>query len=445
VTRKRADAQARIGLAPDARPRIGLALAGGGRAAASQRSPKGGHDERPAAARIGLALAGGGPLGAIYEIGALCALDEALIGIDLTRLSGYVGVSAGGFVAAGLANAMTPRELCAAFIDNAADSADLFSPSLLMQPAWGEYFKRAASLPTLSAQAAFQYFFKRRSHMAAFERLGRALPAGLFSGQAMQQRLARIFSEPGRTDDFRKLTRKLVLVATDLDSGQAVPFGQPGLDDVPISLAVRASAALPGLYAPVEVNGRTLVDGALKKTLHASVLLDEGLDLLICLNPLVPFDATHAPRRKVLASNEERIPRLVDGGLPVVLSQTFRSLIHSRLELGMKGYAQSHPHTDIVLLEPDQRDAELFLANTFSWSQRRALAEHAYQRTRQMLRSRRSALGEQLARHGIAIDHAVLDDEQRRLIGKPRRGGPRTARALRKLEETLADLENVRR
>ena len=392
--------------------------------------------------RIGLALAGGGPLGAIYEIGALCALDEALSGLSLTRLTGYVGVSAGGFVAAGLANGMTPRELCASFIDNDADEATLFSPSLLMQPAWGEFLRRVSQLPTLGAHAAYEYFVKGRSRMAAFERLGRALPAGVFSGQAMQQRLARIFSEPGRSDDFRQLQRKLVLVATDLDTGDAVPFGQPGLDDVPISLAVQASAALPGLYAPVEIGGRTLVDGALKKTLHASVLLDEGLDLLICLNPLVPFDATHSPHHKVLGSNEERIPRLVDGGLPVVLSQTFRSLIHSRLELGIKGYEQSHPGTDIVLFEPDHRDAEMFLANTFSWSQRRALAEHAYQRTRAMLRSRRTRLGTQLARHGVTIDHAVLD-EQRSLIGRSRRGGPRTARALRKLEETLADLEHA--
>jgi NTE family protein len=208
---------------------------------------------------------------------------------------------------------------------------------------------------------------------------------------------------------------------------------------------VQASAALPGLYAPVEINGRTCVDGALKKTLHASVLLDEGLDLLICLNPLVPFDATHTARHRVLGSNEERIPRLIDGGLPVVLSQTFRSLIHSRLELGMKGYAQTHPNTDILLLEPDHRDAEMFLANTFSWSQRRALAEHAYQRTREMLRSQRTAMAAQLAPHGVTIDHAALDDEQRCLIGKARRGGARTARALKKLEETLADLENARR
>jgi NTE family protein len=59
--------------------------------------------------KVALALAGGGPLGAIYEIGALCALDEALEGLDFTALDHYVGVSAGGFIAAGLANGMSPH------------------------------------------------------------------------------------------------------------------------------------------------------------------------------------------------------------------------------------------------------------------------------------------------------------------------------------------------
>jgi hypothetical protein len=144
----------------------------------------------------------------------------------------------------------------------------------------------------------------------------------------------------------------------------------------------------------------------------------------------------------VLGSHDARIPRLVDGGLPTVLSQTFRSLIHSRLELGIKGYAESHPNTDILLIEPDQRDAEMFLANTFSISTRRALAEHAYQRTRDMLRSRRTRLGAQLARHGLALDNATLDDEQRRLVSRRRGASTRSARALKRLDETLTDLEH---
>ena len=48
--------------------------------------------------RIALALAGGGPLGAIYEIGALCALEDCLQGLDFTACHHYVGVSAGGFI-----------------------------------------------------------------------------------------------------------------------------------------------------------------------------------------------------------------------------------------------------------------------------------------------------------------------------------------------------------
>lgn len=53
--------------------------------------------------KIGLALSGGGPSGAIYEMGALCALQESLKGIELTQLDHCVGVSAGGFIAVGLA------------------------------------------------------------------------------------------------------------------------------------------------------------------------------------------------------------------------------------------------------------------------------------------------------------------------------------------------------
>jgi predicted acylesterase/phospholipase RssA len=391
--------------------------------------------------RIGLALAGGGPLGAIYEIGALCALQESLDGVDFNDLSGYVGVSAGGFIAAGLANGMTPKQLCSAFIENDSAREDLIRPGLFIRPAWGEYARRSAALPGLFLQASLRFLFKRRALLSAFEILGRALPTGLFSHAPLEAQMRRVFSAPGRSNDFRTLKRKLVLVATDLDSGAAAPFGQPGWDHVPISVAAAASAALPGLFPPVAIDGRWYVDGALKKTLHATVLLDMGLDLLFCLNPLVPFDASHSRRHRVLSSGDPSIPQLVVGGLPVVLSQTFRSLIHSRLELGMKGYEGSHPHTDIELFEPDHRDPEMFLANTFGYAQRRALAEHAYQRTRADLRSRRSTLALTLARHGITLNNAVLDDNHRTLVGRKRHLRTRSARALQRLDEVLNDLD----
>lgn len=59
-----------------------------------------------------MALAGGGPEGAIYEIGALRALDEVLVGVDLNDLDIYVGVSAGAFIGACLANQLSTEQMC---------------------------------------------------------------------------------------------------------------------------------------------------------------------------------------------------------------------------------------------------------------------------------------------------------------------------------------------
>jgi NTE family protein len=392
-------------------------------------------------ARIALALAGGGPLGAVYEIGALCALDEALHGIDFTRLHHYVGVSAGSFIAAGLANGFTPRELCASFIEGSADAQDLFDPAWLMTPARGELARRALMLPGLLLSALWGATAGRRPLLHAIERLGAALPTGVFSNEEVHRRLATLFERPGRSNDFRRLPTRLTLVATNLDTGEPAPFGRPGWDHVPISLAVQASSALPGLFPPVEIDERYFVDGALQKTLHASVALEDGVDLLICLNPLVPFNALE-PHGDSAGRAARRIPRMVDGGLPAVLSQTFRTMIHSRLEMGMKQYARAWPGTDILLVEPDRRDPEFYLANTFSYSQRRRMAEHAYAQTLQLLRSRRSHFGEKLARHGIAMREHVLNDADRRLL--PRTPAPtRMGRATQQLEQVLDDLARV--
>jgi len=405
------------------------------------------------APRIALALAGGGPLGAVHEIGALCALEEALPGLDFTALNAYVGVSAGAFIAAGLANGMTPRQMCAAFIDGGGTD-DLIDPSLFTRPAWREYQRRLRRVPALLGRLGWQLLGGELPLVNALAELGGALPTGLFDNQAMQAHLQQVFSAPGRHDDFRRLRRPLVVVATDLDTGEAAPFGLPGWDDTPISRAVIASAALPGLYPPVAIGGRHYVDGALKKTMHASVLLDQGQDLLICLNPLVPFDASmrlaepaegdrRGPRP---TSHEGRIPHLAAAGLPAVMSQTFRTLIHSRLELGMRGYAATHPECDIVLLEPDHHDPALYRAGTFSYSRRRELAEHAYQQTRRLLRARCAELAPVFAGHGVALDLDLLFRERRLLprLALRRSGNDlaeRTHQVLDQLESRLRALE----
>lgn len=394
--------------------------------------------------RTALALAGGGPLGAIYEIGALCALDEALQGLDFNGFDHYVGVSAGGFIVAGLANGLTPRQLCEAFIEDRA-TEHRFDPAWLMTPAWTEFGTRLQRLPGLLGAALWDWGVQGKSATHAFERLGAALPTGVLDNEGIHRQIEALFSRPGRSNDFRQLRARLTLVATELDTGEAAPFGQPGWDHVPISRAIQASAALPGLFPPVSIGGKHYVDGALKKTLHASVALDEGVDLLLCLNPLVPFRAEPdaQPHAGSMSGGPQRIPSLIEGGFPAVMSQTFRSMIHSRLELGFKQYERSYPDTDIVLIEPDQRDAELFFANTFSYRQRRELAEHAYQQTRQMLRERQAQLAPKLARHGVRIDTDALDDTERQLL-RPLRSANATAQRLHAtLDELQARLQTL--
>lgn len=398
-----------------------------------------------ARARIGLALAGGGPLGGIYEIGALLALGDSIEGLDFAAVDVCVGVSSGGFVAAGLANGMSPAQMYRLFIDGGRHAA--LTPELFLKPALAEFGRRASSLPRL-AWRALRQFARDPAHRGALEALAtlaHAMPTGLFDNHAIERFLARLFAAPGRSDDFRRLAHRLFIVATNLDTGQPVAFGSPGYDHVPISRAVEASAALPGLFPPVEIDGAHYVDGALNKTLNASLALDCGLDLLVCINPLVPLDASAAWQHGRLS-----VRRLARGGLPLVLSQTFRAVIHSRMQAGMDRYAAHYPGTDIVLFEPAPEDVEMFFARIFSYAQRRRLCAIAFESVRAQVRARRTELAPRLARHGLRIRDAQLDDRGRAIaaaVDDPRplhagRGRDTGLRAVRRdLEFVLRHLE----
>lgn len=360
---------------------------------------------------MGLALAGGGPGGAVYEIGALFALDEALDGLDLTRLSCYVGVSAGALLAACLANGMSP-ELLARVLDQPVEGEEPFDPGIFFSPNYGEFARRGLALPALFAQMIWALLRRRsdRTVLASVGRLTRALPTGLFDNEPVRRYLERVLARPGRTDDFRKLNTELVIVAADLASGRPIRFGAPGRSQVPISRAVEASTAMPGLYPPVEIDGRNCVDGVLLKTLHASVALDYGVELLLCVNPIVPVDTTTGEENGTLKPGA-----LFAGGLPTVLSQTFRTLVHSRLEIGLAGYTERYPDADVVLFEPPADEYEMFFSNILTLSDRHRMCELAYAITRDDLRRRADELEPVLARHGVRLRRDVLDDHRRTL------------------------------
>jgi predicted acylesterase/phospholipase RssA len=274
----------------------------------------------------------------------------------------------------------------------------------------------------------------------AIDPIGRLLPTGLCDNRPFERFLARMFTGPGRTNDFRELRRSLYIVATELNSGYSVRFGEPGFDHVPISRAIQASTALPGLYPPVEIDGHTYADGALMRTMNASLLLDEGADFVICVNPLVAFDASSAPRRY---GTERKDLDLTHGGLPVVLSQTFRAMIQSRMLVGMRTYKDSYPHTDVLLFQPDRGDDELFFKNVFRYADRKRLAEHAYQRTRRDLARQADTLEPLLARHGLCLRRDVLHDRSRTFSAAVQERARRMKPVTGALHRTLDHLEST--
>jgi predicted acylesterase/phospholipase RssA len=387
--------------------------------------------------RIGLALAGGGPLGAFYELGALQALTECVRGFDPCDMYAYAGVSSGSMLAAGLANGLKPVDIGRITISNDA-GLDPAHPGLFLRPAFGEYARRLARLPRLAFDALAQYARAPLSQSLAevLAPLSAAMPAGFLDSAPFERYLRRLYASGGRTNDFRKLRRRLFVVATNLNTGEAARFGEPGLDHVPISRAVQASTALPGLYSPVEIDGGTYADGALLRTMHASVVLEAGVDLLFGINPLVPFNASE----DVDGPGEVDLMR---HGLPVVLGQTFRSLIRSRMQVGVAAYHDRFPRAEIILLEPDRGDRRMFFANVFRYADRRRLVDHAFESTRRDLRRRARELAPVLARHGLALDRRALADPSRSFQSSLERQRRADREVTRTLSSTLDRLERL--
>jgi predicted acylesterase/phospholipase RssA len=314
---------------------------------------------------------------------------------------------------------------------------------VLFTPAFREYAGRLRRLPRALASTLGQYALSPGdlSLGGLLMNLGTAVPTGLFTNAPLQRFLRRAFSTGGRTDDFRRLDTALRIVAMHLDSAEVVCFGEPGHDDVPISKAIQASTALPGLYCPVEIDGQYHIDGVARRTVHASVALDEGVDLLFCINPIVPVNVQLEQKIDGL----RRAESLVSGGLPAVLSQTFRAIVDSRMKTGFKKYAHTHPNADLLLVEPEYEETDLFFSNIFSFSNRHDVAERAYQATRDHLLSQAETLEPMLARHGLVLRRDVLADPTRTLFGAADADSPlaHRTRFFERTDQVLERLDQV--
>src|SRR5207247_2131208 len=152
-----------------------------------------------------------------------------------------------------------------------------------------------------------------------------------------------VLTQAGRTNDFRRLRRRLLVPATALDSGAIRVFGSRLDERTPISRAVAASAAVPILFEPVTVDGVQYVDATVTKTAHARLAVERGAGLVVVVNPMRPL--LHDPKTQ---------PPLADGGPFAVAGQAPRIALprrlHDRRASGGQGQgsrAPSQAHTAV--------------------------------------------------------------------------------------------------
>ena len=348
----------------------------------------------PRRKKVALVCAGGGITGAVYEIGCLRALDE-LLGRSILDLDLYVGISGGAVVASLTAAGVSPKELYDEATSRGGTALGVAAAPLYRLGGL-EFLKRSARAPRILADAIASAFTTEGRNLSDVAwSLFEMLPPGLLDSSGIQKFLHRLFRSRLRADSFRKLPRKLLIVAVDLDSGEAVAFGQDGWTDMPVSKAVQASVALPGLYRPVRLGGRDYVDGGVRKTAHINLAIENGADLVICINPIVPIlnDAAGGPLRGHISNR----------GVTWVLDQTMRIMLHGRMALGLQRYARDHPEVDILLIEPTRDDMRMFSYNIMRYSARRIVAEHGYRTTLAFFRKHAARYKALFARHGIRM------------------------------------------
>jgi NTE family protein len=233
--------------------------------------------------RVGLVLGGGGARGAAH-IGVLRELERHRVPIDA-----IAGTSMGAIIGGLYASGKSVDEL----------------EELITTIDW---------VGTMSDTPPRRHLsFRRKQDDAAYPidlELGikgheLTLPMGVIQGQKLDLLLRELTIDVAGTGDFDELPIPFRAVASDLESGEAVVIGQGDL-----ALAIRASMTVPGVLAPVERDGRLLVDGGIVGNLPINVARDMDVDIIIAVDvefPLYKGDELDS----VLAISEQMLTILI--------------------------------------------------------------------------------------------------------------------------------------
>ncbi|HYC00044.1 MAG TPA: patatin-like phospholipase family protein [Candidatus Limnocylindrales bacterium] len=364
--------------------------------------------------KVALVLAGGAVTGGAFKLGGLKALDDFLINRKTTDFDLYVGLSAGALLSAPLAAGVAPSETLRA-LDGSSNIVSRFLPRHFYQPNYEELARKpvafvadlALYVPrTLSRMIGSSphlveklrpavRLFQRNPSLATFQDVaapvvqellaGRIpmpqdyLPSGLFDNSNIELYLRENFERNGIPNDFKsfheQVGKELYICAMNLDTAEQVVFGHNTDSSATISQAIQASTALPGFYKPARINGIDYVDGGVRRTANLDVAIEHGADLIICYNPFRPF-SNRVHRRYDIDKGEwvsEGTP-IADSGMVGVINQVFRTLLHTRLQYGLREYQNNDQfHGDIIVVEPADTDVHMFGMNPLAlWDGPRA-------------------------------------------------------------------------
>lgn len=208
------------------------------------------------------------------------------------------------------------------------------------------------------------------------------LPSGMLISDTIEQMIFKAFKKSYILNDFTQIyemsKKSLYISGLDLNSGERILFGPDKIKHYPVSKALEVSMATPMLVRPVSVDNYSLVSGSFFHPLNLDVALENGADLIICFNPLKPYQYS-----SVMEKGEEMVRSRVEyGGLSSVLNQLYRTQLHNKLQQSLNQFINDpNIKSDLILIEPTKDDYLSFSINPFSFKQRIRAVHQGYDST----------------------------------------------------------------
>jgi NTE family protein len=314
--------------------------------------------------RTGLVLGAGGVLGGAWLVGALHALATET-GWDPASADQVIGTSAGAMIGSLCASGVPPwfmvEHSAGATYDELLDARG--RPAAEADRSAGAVFRFERALPPLgpgSWKLAIKTLREPGRHTPGALLTG-WLPRGVISTQPLKDTIRRVVPRGWSPHDH------LRVIACDYETGERVAFGSPHAPEAELADAVAASCAIPAFYYPITISGRRYVDGGIHSMSNLDLLEDEGLDLVICLNPTSSLHSV--PRRHPI----ERLHSFMRGA--------------SGRRLGNEAKRLRAAGSEVVLMQPQAEDLQIMGGNLMSTRRRHDVIETAIRTVTAQLRS----------------------------------------------------------